>query len=269
MDLGFAGATAVVTGGSKGMGRAVAEILATDGARVAVMARGRGALDETVEALHRAGSPDAVGIGVDMTDRSSIDCGVLGGAATAGAPSTSWFTRSGRPPDASSNSTTPVGTTAFTLGTMSGVRSVRSAPPAPASRRMGEDRDVLGALDPAPEPDPRRLHGVEGRGDQRGQEPGQVARARGDPGERGGCPGSIVTASFTENLREMFAAEGLDPSDPHDVMTWIDRTFHQPADLGRAGLPDEVASLMAYLVSRRNGYVTGACVNADGGSDFV
>jgi NAD(P)-dependent dehydrogenase (short-subunit alcohol dehydrogenase family) len=83
------------------------------------------------------------------------------------------------------------------------------------------------------------------------------------------CPGSIVTASFTENLREIFAGEGLDPSDPHDVMTWIGQTFHQPADLGRAGLPDEVASLTAYLVSRRNGYVTGACVNADGGSDFV
>ena len=42
MDLGFADATAVVTGGSKGMGRAVAEVLAADGARVAVMARGRG-----------------------------------------------------------------------------------------------------------------------------------------------------------------------------------------------------------------------------------
>ena len=83
------------------------------------------------------------------------------------------------------------------------------------------------------------------------------------------CPGSIVTASFTENLKDIFAAEGLDPSNPHDVMAWIDKTFHQPADIGRAGLPDEVASLTAYLVSRRNGYVTGACVNADGGSDFV
>ena len=39
MDLGIAGATAVVTGGSKGMGRAVAEVLAGEGARIAVMAR--------------------------------------------------------------------------------------------------------------------------------------------------------------------------------------------------------------------------------------
>ena len=52
-------------------------------------------------------------------------------------------------------------------------------------------------------------------------------------------------------------------------MAWIDEHFHQPADLGRAGLPEEVASLAAYLASRTNGYVTGANVNVDGGSDFV
>ena len=54
-----------------------------------------------------------------------------------------------------------------------------------------------------------------------------------------------------------------------DVMTWIDNNFHQPCDLGRAGLPEEIASITAYLASRRNGYVTGATVNVDGGSDFI
>jgi 3-oxoacyl-[acyl-carrier protein] reductase len=63
--------------------------------------------------------------------------------------------------------------------------------------------------------------------------------------------------------------EGLDPADPYDVMRWIDQVYHQPADLGRAGLPEEVAAVVAFLASRRNGYVTGANVNADGGSDFV
>ena len=83
------------------------------------------------------------------------------------------------------------------------------------------------------------------------------------------CPGTIVTASFTEQLNDILAAAGLDATDPHDVMTWIDNNFHQPCDLGRAGLPEEVASITAYLASRRNGYVTGATVNVDGGSDFI
>ena len=61
MDLGFADATAVVTGGSKGMGRAVAEVLAADGARVAVMARGRAALDDTVAALQPWAAPTRSG----------------------------------------------------------------------------------------------------------------------------------------------------------------------------------------------------------------
>jgi NAD(P)-dependent dehydrogenase (short-subunit alcohol dehydrogenase family) len=82
-------------------------------------------------------------------------------------------------------------------------------------------------------------------------------------------PGTIVTASFTEALRGVFDERGLDASDPHDVMRWIDEVFHQPADLGRAGLPEEVAVVVAFLASRRNGYVTGANVNVDGGSDFV
>ena len=42
MDLGFTGSKAVVTGGSKGMGLAIAETLAAEGASVAVMAQEQG-----------------------------------------------------------------------------------------------------------------------------------------------------------------------------------------------------------------------------------
>ena len=83
------------------------------------------------------------------------------------------------------------------------------------------------------------------------------------------CPGTIVTASFTENLKDVLAADGLDSSDPNDVMRWVEQTFGHPCDLGRAGLPTEIASATAYLASRLNGYVTGATVNVDGGSDFI
>ena len=72
MDLGLNNATAVVTGGSKGMGRAIGECLAAEGARVAALARGKETLDETVEALRAAGSPDPIAISTDVTKEESV-----------------------------------------------------------------------------------------------------------------------------------------------------------------------------------------------------
>src|SRR5438128_7691087 len=73
--LGLAGAAAAVNGGSKGMGRATAQCLAAGGARVAVLARGREAREETVEALRALGSPDPIGLSVDTTDEPSVRAG--------------------------------------------------------------------------------------------------------------------------------------------------------------------------------------------------
>ena len=68
MDLGFAGATAVVTGGSKGMGLAIAECLGAEGASVAIMARGRDGLEAAAASVERAGSPQVLPITVDLAD---------------------------------------------------------------------------------------------------------------------------------------------------------------------------------------------------------
>lgn len=268
MDLGIADATAVVVGGSKGMGRAVADILAADGARVAVMARGREALDETVAALGAAGSPDAVGLSVDVTDPASIDAAfrevgerwggglnILVHTVGPGAARFEDLDDSGW--DA-----------AFALGMMSAVRSVRSALPLLRAAEWG--RVVIFSAHSIQRQSPNLIAYTASKAAVTSVAK-NLAKSLAPDGilVNTVCPGSIVTASFTEGLRDIFAAEGLDPSDPYDVMKWIDEHFHHPADLGRAGLPDEVASVTAYLASRRNGYVTGACVNADGGSDFV
>ena len=267
MDLGLADATAVVTGGSKGMGRAVAEVLAADGARVAVMARGREALDDTVESLRAAGSPDPVGISVDMTDPDSMTRGFGEVADRWGSLNVLVHTigpGAGRFEDLDDAGWEE----AFALGTMSGVRSVRSA--LPLLRAAEWARVAIFSAHSVQRQSPILVAYTASKAAVTSLAK-NLAKTLAPDGilVNAVCPGSIVTASFTENLRDIFAAQGLDPADPHDVMTWIDNTFHQPADLGRAGLPDEVASLTAYLVSKRNGYVTGACVNADGGSDFV
>jgi 3-oxoacyl-[acyl-carrier protein] reductase len=58
MDLGFAGATAVVAGGSKGMGLAIAEAIGAEGASVAIMARDQAALDAAAQRIRCAGAPE-------------------------------------------------------------------------------------------------------------------------------------------------------------------------------------------------------------------
>ena len=267
MDLGLAGSTAVVTGGSKGMGLAIATTLAEEGARVAVMARGTAALEEAVATLRAAGSPEALGISVDMSEAASIAAGFARIAERWGALNSLVHTIG--PGDGYFEEMTDAQwEAAFALGTMSAVRSIRAA--LPMLRSAEWSRIVTLSAHSIQRQNPRIVAYTASKA-ALSSVTKNLSKSLAPDGILVNCvcPGTIVTASFTENLKEILAADGLDAADPTDVMTWIDRNFHQPCDLGRAGLPEEIASITAYLVSRRNGYVTGATVNVDGGSDFV
>lgn len=72
MDLKIAGKTALVLGGSKGLGRGVAMALAAEGVAVSIMARGQEAIDKTVAEINTAGGR-AIGVAADLADWSSVE----------------------------------------------------------------------------------------------------------------------------------------------------------------------------------------------------
>ncbi len=71
MDLGLRGKKAIVTGGTRGIGRATASLLAAEGCDIAICARHRGPVDEAVAALARAGVK-ATGGTVDVADLAAL-----------------------------------------------------------------------------------------------------------------------------------------------------------------------------------------------------
>jgi NAD(P)-dependent dehydrogenase (short-subunit alcohol dehydrogenase family) len=266
MDLGLKGAAAVVTGGSKGMGRATALCLAQDGARICVLARGREALDDAVTALRGAGSPDAFGQSVDLGNAEAI----------AGA-----FETIGKRWGELNCLINTIGPHAghffeltdedffahFNIGAMSAVRCIRAALP------------LLRKAEWA------RIVNVSAHSTKR-QAPGLVSYTAAKSALTSisknlartlapenilvntVSPGTFLSAAFTENLRPVLEPLGIDPEDPYAINKWIAENYGSPADLARAGRVEEIGPVIAFLASRRNSYMTGANVNVDGGSDF-
>jgi 3-oxoacyl-[acyl-carrier protein] reductase len=71
MDLKLKGQNALITGGSKGIGRAIAEALAAEGCNVAICARNQKEIDEAIKSLSAKGVK-AVGNSVDVGDGDAL-----------------------------------------------------------------------------------------------------------------------------------------------------------------------------------------------------
>ena len=269
MDLGFDGATAVINGGSKGMGRAAAECLAADGAKVAVLARGKAALDETVEALLAAGSPDAVGISTDLTNDDDVRAafaqvgerwGNLNVLVNAAGPVEVGMVGFEQLDDAEWHAT-------FDIGAMSAVRCVRHALPL---MRAAEWARIVNVSAHSTKRQTTSLVAYTAAKAAMTSISKNLSQSLAPEGilVNTVSPGSFLSPGMREYLAALPPERNVDPDSLVDAMRVIKEDFGHPAHLPRAGDPKEIGAVIAFVASRRNTYMTGANINVDGGSDF-
>ncbi len=270
MDLGLAGAAALVSGGTKGMGRAAAESLAREGARVAVVARSPRALAETEAELRELGSPDAIAIAADLTDAAQVTAafatvderwGELNVLVNVAGP-----VEVGIKPFEGLDDDEWVAT--FDIGTLSAVRCVRAA--LPLLRRAGWARIVNVSAHSTKRQSPAIVAYTASKAALTSLTK-NLSLSLAPEGILVNCvsPGSFNSAGMRGYIEALPPERHADPDDLYDVMRVMTEDFGHPAHLGRAGDPAEIGPVIAFAASRLNTYMTGADLNVDGGSDFT
>jgi NAD(P)-dependent dehydrogenase (short-subunit alcohol dehydrogenase family) len=241
------GLVAVVTGGSSGIGRAMAGALAHAGARVVVVARGERRLDETVRELRAAGR-SAVGVSADLGDRGALARAADAVAGEFGEPDI-LVNSAGinlRPPMDS-----------LTMADWDQTIAVNLSAPFALGQRFG----------------PRMAERGWGRIINIASQ--QAIRAFGNSGAYGASKGGLI--SLTRSQSEAWAPRGVccNAISPGFVVTPLTaevaldpaRTAALAARTmtGRNGQAADFEGVAVFLASRASAYVTGQVIFVDGG----
>ena len=267
MDLGIANKVAFVAGGSKGMGRASAELLAKEGCRIAVVARSWDSIDEVV-ALIKSNGGTAIGVSADLTTREGVNDAVAAVSAAFGAPDivvgqTNDMTF-GNFDDVLDEDFERV----FHVFTMAQIYLARATIPAMREKKWGRYIHIGSMC--AKEPEFSHPHIV---ANTVRPSTGAFLRALANEVAADGVtvntigPGYIATPSF-----EAFIGKELGVT-PAEGRLWmsgvippgVDKKFVSPGiPMKRAGTPDEIGGIVTFLASNYAGYISGEWIAVDG-----
>jgi NAD(P)-dependent dehydrogenase (short-subunit alcohol dehydrogenase family) len=258
MDLGIRGRLALVTGSTQGIGRAIAEALVAEGARVIVNGRRGAAVRVTVAALSKAG--EAHGVAADMATAAGAQT-VLDGAARIGSVdilvNNVGFFEVRKFAEISDREWTDM----FELNVMSGVRLARALLPGMLERNRG--RIVFIASDQSAKPNLDMAHYAMSKAAQV-----SIARSLAEltRGTAVTVNSALVAPTWSEGVESFL--EKIAPDAGRTVEEMRSAYFETTGIsslLQRWATPEEIAAQVVFLCSERASAINGAAQRVDGG----
>jgi NAD(P)-dependent dehydrogenase (short-subunit alcohol dehydrogenase family) len=260
MDLDLAGRSAFITGGSVGIGRAIAHCLAREGVNVCLAARNRSALESAAEEINAASAPGggrATVIAVDTTDWKSVKQGI-DVAAERSSRLDILVNCAAMPGGAVRNDIETADDEALLKDIDTKVvgyfRTVKAAVPHMRKARFGRILNIGGMTG-------RGTMAMSGlRNAALSHFTKTVSDAVGPHGITVNIihPGVIETPHIHELYAERAKREGRTPGD-------IEAEYVERTPVRRVLQPEEVGSLVAFLSSPLAGGITGEAIGIDGG----
>jgi 3-oxoacyl-[acyl-carrier protein] reductase len=257
MDLELKDKVAVVGGASKGLGRACAEVLAQEGARVALCSRSQADLDRAATEIHGATGRDVLVFAGDL-DRPETVRDLIAATIARFGRLDILVNNSGGPPLAQAQTATEEQwATAVQRSLLFFARMCREALPHLKKQRAGRIINVLASTVYQPIPN-LVLSGATRMGVV------AFAKSLADEVGRDGvlvnnvCPGSIMSERMLSNVTARAKQLGISVEDA------LAQRAAETA-VGRLGDPKELAYLVAFLASGKSSYITGTTILVDGG----
>jgi len=255
MELGLNGKVALVTGASRGIGKAVARTLLDEGCAVAICSRGAAQLDATVAELAKRGR--AIGVATDVTDESAVRTFVDTALQTFGRIDILVN-------NAGTHLRGTVETTTFDIlerqlrdKVFGFFAMIKAVLPVMKRQRDGRIVNIVGQAARHPHPD-RFPSGVTNAALMAMTKSVADAVARDNIRVNSVCPQYIESELLASLIEKEMRERGVDRAT-------ASAGFTRSNPLGRTGKPQEVADLVAYLVSDCAGFVAGSSVSIDGG----